>query len=231
MTEQKDHKRIFILSEERPAKAITKLGLPLACGMFIMVLYNLVDTFFIGLLHDDYQMAAVNLAYPVMMISIAVSNMVGAGASSLISRSMGAGDYEKASHTVTAGFVLTVAGRCLIPDHFQYSLDLSPLFVLWGMGAWAFLSRHPRKISPKVARVLRWVARYSFLVYMIHYTVLFDLVWKWIPSVKLATGSFLLHTCLTLVISLAAAFLLDRVLIYPLQCLCRKALGIKPKKE
>ena len=130
-----------------------------------------------------------------------------------------------------AGFVLTVAGRCLIPDHFQYSLDLSPLFVLWGMGAWAFLSRHPRKMSPKAARVFRWVARYSFLVYMIHYTVLFDLVWKWIPSVKLATGSFLLHTFLTLVISLAAAFLLDRVLIHPLQCLCRKALGIKPKKE
>ena len=114
MTEQKDDKRIFILSEERPAKAITKLGLPLACGMFIMVLYNLVDTFFIGLLHDDYQMAAVNLAYPVMMISIAVSNMVGAGASSLISRSMGAGDYEKASHTVTAGFVLTVINSTVV---------------------------------------------------------------------------------------------------------------------
>lgn len=29
-------------------------------GIFIMVLYNLVDTYFIGQLHDDYQLAAVN---------------------------------------------------------------------------------------------------------------------------------------------------------------------------
>lgn len=110
----KDDKRIYILSEERPAKAIVSLGVPLVLGMSIMVLYNLVDTFFIGLLHDDYQMAAVNLAYPVMMIMIAISNMVGAGASSLISRSMGAGDFGKASHTLTVGFLLTVINSAVV---------------------------------------------------------------------------------------------------------------------
>ena len=112
--DNKDDKRIYILKEERPAKAIVALGVPLVMGMSIMVLYNLVDTFFIGLLHDDYQMAAVNLAYPVMMILIAISNVVGAGSASLISRSMGAGDYAKASHTLTAGFVLTVVGSILV---------------------------------------------------------------------------------------------------------------------
>ena len=109
-----DDKRIYILKEERPAKAIVALGVPLVLGMSIMVLYNLVDTFFIGLLHDDYQMAAVNLAYPVMMILIATSNVVGAGSASLISRSMGADDFAKASHTLTAGFVLTVAGSVIV---------------------------------------------------------------------------------------------------------------------
>ena len=110
----KDDKRIYILKEERPAKAIVALGAPLVMGMSIMVLYNLVDTFFIGLLHDDYQMAAVNLAYPVMMILIAISNVVGAGSASLISRSMGAGDYAKASHTLTSGFLLTVIGSAIV---------------------------------------------------------------------------------------------------------------------
>ena len=110
----KDDRRVYILSEERPAKAIVALGVPLVMGMSIMVLYNLVDTFFIGLLHDDYQMAAVNLAYPVMMILIAISNVVGAGCASLISRSMGAGDYAKASHTLTSGFVLTVVGSIIV---------------------------------------------------------------------------------------------------------------------
>ena len=96
----KDDKRIYILSEERPAKAIVSLGVPLVLGMSIMVLYNLVDTYFIGLMRDDYQLAAVNLAYPVMMITIAVSNMVGTGASTLIARCLGENDPEKAKATL-----------------------------------------------------------------------------------------------------------------------------------
>ena len=103
----KEDRRIYILSREKPAKAVISLGVPLIAGMFIMVLYNLVDTYFIGLMDDDYRLAAVNLAYPVMMITVAVSNTVGAGASSLIARSLGAGDTERAERTLTTGFVLT----------------------------------------------------------------------------------------------------------------------------
>ena len=110
----KEDKRIFTLSEEKPVKAVVKMGVPLIAGMFIMVLYNLVDTYFIGLMHDDYQLAAVNLAYPVMMITIAVSNMIGTGSSSLIARSLGADDREKADHTLTVGFMLTVINSMIV---------------------------------------------------------------------------------------------------------------------
>ncbi len=110
----KEDKRIYTLSEEKPAKAVIKLGVPLIAGMFIMVLYNLVDTYFIGLMRDDYQLAAVNLAYPVMMISIAISNMIATGASSLIARSLGADDEKKARHTLTVGFEFTLLGSVLV---------------------------------------------------------------------------------------------------------------------
>ena len=110
----KKDRRIYILSQEKPALAVVKLGVPLIAGMFIMVLYNLVDTFFIGLMRDDYQLAAVNLAYPVMMISIAISNMVGTGASSLIARSLGAKDTAKARHTLTVGFELTIFNSLIV---------------------------------------------------------------------------------------------------------------------
>ncbi len=112
--EQTDDKRIRLLRDEVPAVAIIRLGVPLIAGMFIMVLYNLVDTYFIGLMKDDYQLAAVNLAYPVMMISIAISNMVGTGASSLIARSLGEGSREKADHTVTVGMGLTVVSSLIV---------------------------------------------------------------------------------------------------------------------
>ena len=68
--ENKEDRRIYTLSQEAPARAVVKMSIPLIFGMFIMVLYNLVDTYFIGLTGNDYQLAAVNLAYPVMMVRL-----------------------------------------------------------------------------------------------------------------------------------------------------------------
>lgn len=41
--ENKEDRRIYTLSQEVPAKAVVKMSVPLIFGMFIMVLYNLVD--------------------------------------------------------------------------------------------------------------------------------------------------------------------------------------------
>ncbi len=113
MTEKND-RRLYTLSEERPASAVVKMGVPLIAGMFIMVLYNLVDTYFIGRLHDDYQLAAVSLAYPVMMVMSAVSNMVGTGSASLIARCLGSGEREKAEHTLMCAWILTVINSLIV---------------------------------------------------------------------------------------------------------------------
>ena len=138
---------------------MVKLGVPLIAGMFIMVLYNLVDTYFIGLMRDDYQLAAVNLAYPVMMISIAISNMIGTGASSLIARSLGAGDREKADHTVTAGFVLTVVNSVIVAV-----LGLSLLGpIVTGLGAQANTFDYTRQyVQVILAGSLFTMGNYTF---------------------------------------------------------------------
>ncbi len=112
--DNKKDKRIYTLSQEAPTKAVIKMSVPLIFGMFIMVLYNLVDTYFIGLTGDDYQMAAVNLAYPVMMVTVAISNMIGTGASSFIARCLGAEEKEKAEHTLTSAFTLTLINSILV---------------------------------------------------------------------------------------------------------------------
>jgi len=112
--DNKEDRRIYTLSREVPYKAVVKMSVPLIIGMFIMVLYNLVDTYFIGMTGDDYQLAAVNLAYPVMMVTVAISNIVGTGASSFIARCLGSGEKEKAAHTLTAAFVLTFINSVLV---------------------------------------------------------------------------------------------------------------------
>ena len=114
MMSDKEDKRIYTLSQEEPYIAVIRMGLPLIAGMFIMVLYNWVDTYFIGLTKDDYQLAAVNLSYPVMMVMIALANMIGTGASSFIARCLGANNLAKAKHTLTTGFVLTVINGLLV---------------------------------------------------------------------------------------------------------------------
>ena len=107
-------KRIYTLSEERPVKAVIKMGLPLVAGMLIMVMYNLVDTYFIGKTGDPYMIAAVNLSYPVMMVMISISNIIGTGSSSYITRSLGASDNKTAVDTLTSGFILTFINGLLV---------------------------------------------------------------------------------------------------------------------
>lgn len=122
--------RIYTLAEEKPAKAVLKMGIPVTLGMMFMVVYNMVDTFFIGMLKDDYQLAATNLSYPVMMVMVALSAIVASGASSFISRCMGDKDMAKADHTLTTGFLLIIISSVLIT--LTGSLFIDPLVRMLG---------------------------------------------------------------------------------------------------
>ncbi|MCQ2978543.1 MAG: MATE family efflux transporter [Clostridia bacterium] len=105
---KENDKRIYTMEKEKPIKAVLKMGIPVTLGMLVMVLYNLVDTFFIGQLNDPYQLAASNFAYPVMMISVAMAGFVGNGAASYIARCIGGKKIDEANHTLTIGFELTI---------------------------------------------------------------------------------------------------------------------------
>jgi len=69
-----------------------------------MVVYNLADTFFVGMLNDPVQNAAVTLVYPVMLAFNAVNNLFGVGTSSMMSRSLGRGDHEMVRTSSAFGF-------------------------------------------------------------------------------------------------------------------------------
>ena len=85
-------------------KAVMELSVPMVVTSLVMVVYNLADTFFVGMLGDPVQNAAVTLAYPVMLAFNAVNNLFGVGTSSMMSRSLGAGDHEKVRICSAFGF-------------------------------------------------------------------------------------------------------------------------------
>lgn len=83
------------LFEEIPVpKAVMKLAVPTMISCLVMVLYNLADTYFVGMLNDPVQNAAVTLAAPVLLAFNAVNNLFGVGGSSMMSRALGAKEYE-----------------------------------------------------------------------------------------------------------------------------------------
>ena len=82
-------KRLKLLNEVTCNKINTCYVTSCCYGMMIQVLYNLVDTFFIGKLDDPNQLAAANIATPIFMILMSLAGVVGTGAASYISRCLG----------------------------------------------------------------------------------------------------------------------------------------------
>lgn len=94
-----------ILFEQTPIpKAVMKLAVPTVLSSLVMVLYNLADTYFVGMLNNPVQNAAVTLAAPVLLAFNAVNNLFGVGSSSMMSRALGRKEYETVRHSSAFGF-------------------------------------------------------------------------------------------------------------------------------
>jgi putative MATE family efflux protein len=102
-----------VLDDSRIGRLLFKLSLPTFIGMFVMTLYNVVDTIFIGHYVGTLGIAGLSIVFPLQLLSVGIGEMTGMGGASLISRSIGAGDIPKAEKTLgnalTANIVLSVA--------------------------------------------------------------------------------------------------------------------------
>ena len=122
MKKRSDAAKESLLSTAAPAKAIVKLAIPATLALLAKAVYNIVDTAYIGMLHDDNALAAVGVTLPLLLIMVSIENIFAAGAAVLAGRQLGAGEREQASQTVTtivgfsilAGVVLCVLGLILI---------------------------------------------------------------------------------------------------------------------
>ncbi len=91
-----------VLGVMKPSKAIVKLAIPATLALLAKAVYNLVDTAYIGMLHDDIALTAVGVTVPLLLIMVSIENIFAAGAAVLAGRQLGAKDDEGASRTVTS---------------------------------------------------------------------------------------------------------------------------------
>ncbi len=101
-----------MLDDDRIGRLLLKLSLPTFFGFFVMTLYNVVDTIFIGHYVGPLGIAGLSIVFPFQMLSVGIGEMTGMGGASLISRSIGTSDIAKAERTLgnalTANIVLSV---------------------------------------------------------------------------------------------------------------------------
>ena len=99
-----DRAKLELFENAPPAQAVMTMAIPTIISSLVMVVYSLADTYFVGMLGDPVQNAAVTLASPVLLSITAVNNLFGVGSSSLMSRALGQKDHDTVRRTSAFGF-------------------------------------------------------------------------------------------------------------------------------
>lgn len=129
-----DNSQKTTLFEEMPiAGAVMKLAVPTVISSLVMVIYNLADTYFVGMINDPVQNAAVTLAAPVLLAFNAVNNLFGVGGSSMMSRALGRKDIDTVYRS--SAFSFYSALFCGLMFSFLYTVFSSTLLVILGANA------------------------------------------------------------------------------------------------
>ena len=88
------------------APTLKKMTLQVMMGMVMLMSFNLVDTYFIGLLGTE-QLAAISFTFPVTFTIISLSIGLGIGTSAVIAKARGSGNEDEAKDDGLGALVLS----------------------------------------------------------------------------------------------------------------------------
>lgn len=145
-----DQKKIELFERMPVPNAVMKLAVPTILSSLVMVLYNLADTYFVGMLNNPIENAAVALAAPVLLAFNAVNNLFGVGSSSMMSRALGRRDYETVYKSSAFGFYCSII--CGIIFSLLCTVFAQPLLSLLGADA---------ETAASTAAYLKWTVTFG----------------------------------------------------------------------
>lgn len=121
-----------ILGEEKIYKLLIKFSLPAIVGMTVNSLYNVVDRIFIGNSPDLGMngLAGITIAFPIMIIIMAVGILFGVGGATRFAIKLGEGDKEEAEKTLGSVFTMLIISSIVLT--ILGLIFLKPLVVLFG---------------------------------------------------------------------------------------------------
>ncbi len=130
--------------------AVMRLAVPTILSSLVMVLYNLADTYFVGMLDNPVENAAVALAAPVLLAFNAVNNLFGVGSSSMMSRALGRRDYDTVYRSSAFGFYCCII--CSVLFSVICTIGKKPLLGLLGADA---------QTAASTAGYLKWTVTFG----------------------------------------------------------------------
>ena len=97
-------------------KLMISMGAPMMLSMFVQALYNIVDSLYVSHIPDtaaivnagDRAVAALTLAFPIQMLITSLCVGTGVGVNAALSRSLGQGNRQRASHIAGNAVVLSL---------------------------------------------------------------------------------------------------------------------------
>ncbi|MGO2168146.1 MATE family efflux transporter, partial [Pseudoalteromonas sp.] len=110
---------------------LKKMTIPMIFGMITLMMFNLVDTFFIGLLGTK-PLAAVSFTFPVTFTVISLAIGLGIGTSAVIGRALGSNKLDEARFDGSIALMIAIVMVCILS--FSGYLFIEPIFKLLGAG-------------------------------------------------------------------------------------------------
>ncbi len=119
------------LIEGGVGRTLVSLTVPMLLAVLTMVAFNLADTYFVGQL-GELELAAMGFTIAVVMLIASLSQGIGVGASAVVARAIGEGDFKQVQRLATDSLVLALMIVGVIATLGLLTID--PLFKLLGAG-------------------------------------------------------------------------------------------------
>ncbi|MDR1016432.1 MAG: MATE family efflux transporter [Coriobacteriales bacterium] len=98
------------LGTAKLGKLILEFAIPSIVAMLVNGLYNIIDGVFMGLGVGEMGQAVATVSMPIMLLSIAISAMIGAGGNALVALRLGEGKRDEAEHALGQACFMVVVG-------------------------------------------------------------------------------------------------------------------------
>jgi putative MATE family efflux protein len=113
------------------ASTLVRMALPMAFGMAAIILFNVVDTLYVGRLGAT-DLAAMSYTFPVMFMLMHVAVGLGIGLVAVVSRVIGQGDHRRVRRLTSDGLIL--ANTVVVVMAIAGFVSIDPLFRALGAG-------------------------------------------------------------------------------------------------